>query len=87
VDMPTATTTESTATAEKPMEEEKLKSAATTTTTTTTTATKKKKKKASYKNMMKDMLKSSGDANTLSLKDQELRQGLGGGQFSKIDKI
>lgn len=51
-----------------------------------TTAPKKKKKKASYKNMMKDMLKSEANGKDGKEADK-LRQGLGGGHFSKIDKI
>ena len=51
--------------------------------TPTTTAPKKKKKKASYKNMMKALT----TASTEKKEPDALRQGLGGGQFSKVDKI
>tara|TARA_B100000902_G_C27299983_1_gene912244 strand:+ start:2249 stop:2479 length:231 start_codon:yes stop_codon:yes gene_type:complete len=44
-----------------------------------------KKSKKKYKNLMAELTKSSCDENT---KDEKIiRSGLGGGQFSKIDKI
>ncbi|GKY93910.1 hypothetical protein MPSEU_000357900 [Mayamaea pseudoterrestris] len=46
----------------------------------------KKKKKTSYKNMLKDMMKSSPDRDIEKEKEQ-LRQVTGGGQFQKIEKI
>merc|ERR1711935_817946 len=62
--------------------------------TTTTTqpplnkTKKKKKKKAGYKNMMADIL--SGNAKNVSTTTNETdhrMDGLGGGNFSKVDKI
>ena len=46
---------------------------------------KPKKSKKIYKNLMAELTKSSCDEKT---KDEKIiRSGLGGGQFSKIDKI
>ena len=51
--------------------------------TATATTTKKKKKKTSYKNLMSNMMKASeSDAK----KDRPI-DGLGGGKFTKIEKI
>ena len=46
----------------------------------------KKKKKTSYKNMLKDMMKSSPERD-LEKEKEQLRQVTGGGQFQKIEKI
>tara|TARA_B110000037_G_C16766677_1_gene361559 strand:- start:206 stop:439 length:234 start_codon:yes stop_codon:yes gene_type:complete len=50
--------------------------------------TKKKKKKNPYKDFLKDVLKSKKTTNKriLEFKD-DLRKNMGGGTFSKIDKI
>lgn len=50
--------------------------------------TKKKKKKNPYKDFLKDALKSKKTTNKriLEFKD-DLRKNMGGGAFSKIDKI
>ena len=51
-------------------------------------AKKSKKKKMNYKNMMAQMTKRSPEADAKALtEEQKLRRGLGGGNFSKIDKI
>ena len=51
-------------------------------------AKKSKKKKMNYKNMMAQMTKRSPEADAKALtEEQRLRRGLGGGNFSKIDKI
>ena len=49
-------------------------------------AIKKKKKKASYKSMMSTMMKSSSPKDVRKEREA-LSKGLGGGAFSKIDKI
>jgi hypothetical protein len=49
--------------------------------------TPKKKKKASYKNMMKGMLKSNSPEKDIEQEKESLRKVTGGGTFSKIDKI
>merc|ERR1712224_16542 len=53
----------------------------------TTTKKKKKKKKAGYKNVMADIM--SGNAKNVSTtKETDHRMdGLGGGNFTKVDKI
>mmetsp|Transcript_3901 Transcript_3901/g.10976 ORF Transcript_3901/g.10976 Transcript_3901/m.10976 type:complete len:188 (-) Transcript_3901:100-663(-) len=53
--------------------------------TTTAKKTKKKKKKANYKNLMASMMKETKkDADK---ERDNLRQGLGGGSFTKVEKI
>lgn len=52
----------------------------------TTQKPKKKKKKASYKNMMATVMKSSSTRDVEQEK-ASLRNVVGGGQFSKIEKI
>jgi hypothetical protein len=47
-------------------------------------ALKKKKKKASYKSMMTSMMK---ETNNRDQKERQAIKGLGGGAFSKIEKI
>lgn len=47
---------------------------------------KKKKKKTSYKNLLKDMMKSSPERD-IEKEKEKLRQVTGGGQFQKIEKI
>jgi hypothetical protein len=47
---------------------------------------KKKKKKTSYKNMLKDMMKSTPERD-IEKEKEKLRQVTGGGQFQKIEKI
>lgn len=47
---------------------------------------KKKKKKAGYKNMMAAMMAGSGEKDVVKEKEL-LAKGLGGGNFSKIEKI
>ena len=47
----------------------------------------KKKKKASYKNMMQGMMNKDSSPDKLQKEKESLRNGLGGGAFSKIDKI
>ena len=49
-------------------------------------ALKKKKKKAGYKNMMATMMAGS-DKKDIAKEKQLLAKGLGGGNFSKIEKI
>ena len=48
--------------------------------------TKKKKKKASYKNMMATMM-AGNDTKDVEKEREALGKGLGGGAFSKIEKI
>jgi hypothetical protein len=48
-------------------------------------ALKKKKKKASYKSMMTSMMKETNNRD--GQKERQALQGLGGGAFSKIEKI
>ena len=50
-------------------------------------STPKKKKKASYKNMMKGMMKSNSPTKDIEMEKESLRKVTGGGTFSKIDKI
>ena len=50
------------------------------------TAPKKKKKKASYKNMMANMMAGT-EKKDVAKEREALAKGLGGGAFSKIDKI
>jgi len=47
---------------------------------------KKKKKKTSYKNMMATMMAGT-DSKDIAKEREELSKGLGGGAFSKIEKI
>jgi hypothetical protein len=67
--------------------------AAAPTTTAATTLLKKKKKKTSYKSMMasmmnKDKVRTQPCSATAAASSPSLNeQGLGGGQFSKVDKI
>jgi hypothetical protein len=46
----------------------------------------KKKKKTSYKNMLSTMMKAGDNARDLQ-QERESIQGLGGGAFSKVEKI
>eukprot|EP00531_Pseudo-nitzschia_arenysensis_P019532 CAMPEP_0116131962 /NCGR_PEP_ID=MMETSP0329-20121206/9293_1 /TAXON_ID=697910 /ORGANISM="Pseudo-nitzschia arenysensis, Strain B593" /LENGTH=145 /DNA_ID=CAMNT_0003626443 /DNA_START=140 /DNA_END=577 /DNA_ORIENTATION=+ len=48
---------------------------------------KKKKKKAGYKNMMAAMMAGSDKKDDIAKENQLLQKGLGGGNFSKIEKI
>lgn len=48
---------------------------------------KKKKKKASYKDMMKGMTKGKKTDDDIKKEKDELMKGMGGGNFTKIDKI
>jgi hypothetical protein len=48
--------------------------------------TKKKKKKASYKSMMTSMMKETSTHRDVQKERQNIK-GLGGGNFSKIEKI
>jgi hypothetical protein len=50
------------------------------------TVVKKKKKKTSYKNMLSTMMKAGDNARDLQVEREQI-QGLGGGAFSKIEKI
>lgn len=49
--------------------------------------TKKKKKKAGYKNMMAAMMAGSDKKDEIAKEKELLQKGLGGGNFSKIEKI
>lgn len=55
-------------------------------TVTTTATTPSKKKKTSYKNVMASMMKHTGERDQEKEKEA-LRKVVGGGAFSKIDKI
>jgi len=48
---------------------------------------KKKKKKSSYKSMMAGMTQRSKDVDTTETDKANLRKGVGGGNFTKVDKI
>lgn len=50
-------------------------------------STPKKKKKTSYKSMMKGMMNKDISPDKIEKEKESLRKGLGGGAFSKIDKI
>lgn len=50
-------------------------------------AKKKKKKKTSYKSMMAGMLEGNSASRDLEKEKEKLREGMGGGNFKKIDQI
>jgi len=59
----------------------------TSTESTKVVTKKKKKKKASYKDMMKGMTKGKKTDDDIKKEKDELMKGMGGGNFTKIDKI
>jgi len=51
------------------------------------TPTKKKKKKTSYKSMMSSMMSGNKERDVQAESRAQISKGLGGGKFSKIEKI
>merc|ERR1712151_148135 len=65
--------------------DEAKKTEETTPVTTTPVKKTKKKKKVSYKNMMSGML--NGSEKSVDKEKEKLRQVVGGGNFTKVDRI
>ena len=71
--------------ADKAEADEEAKKTQETPVTTTPVKKTKKKKKISYKNMMNGML--TGSEKSVDKEKEKLRQVVGGGNFTKVDKI
>jgi len=69
----------------KSVQPEEAKKTEETPVTTTPVKKTKKKKKMSYKNMMNGML--TGSEKSVDKEKEKLRQVVGGGNFTKVDKI